>query len=299
MLKPVHHKPKPPWLKRRFVFKSSAHEVNALLSDLGLHTVCHEAHCPNQLECFGNRTATFMILGDLCSRNCTFCAVSHGVQEPPDPDEPKRVAKAVSLLALQYVVITSVTRDDLADGGASHFALTIQAIRLLRTETLLEALVPDFQGSDRALATVLKAQPAVVNHNVETVSRLHPTVRPQADYRRSLNLLAEAKRINPRVFTKSGFMVGLGERPEEVTELLEDLRQVGCDLVTIGQYLRPSEDHHPVVEYIHPEFFQSYQQEAEMLGFRGVASGPYVRSSYQADRLYTKARSKVDLQIRG
>jgi len=225
--------------------------------------------------------------------------VSHGVQEPPDPDEPKRVAKAVSLLALQYVVITSVTRDDLADGGASHFALTIQAIRLLRTETLLEALVPDFQGSDRALATVLKAQPAVVNHNVETVSRLHPTVRPQADYRRSLNLLAEAKRINPRVFTKSGFMVGLGERPEEVTELLEDLRQVGCDLVTIGQYLRPSEDHHPVVEYIHPEFFQSYQQEAEMLGFRGVASGPYVRSSYQADRLYTKARSKVDLQIRG
>jgi lipoic acid synthetase len=197
------------------------------------------------------------------------------------------------------VVITSVTRDDLADGGGSHFAATIQAIRLLRTEIVVEVLVPDFQGSSQALATVLRAQPGVLNHNVETVPRLYQAVRPQADYRRSLNLLARAKRINQEIITKSGFMVGLGERPQEVSELLEDLRQVECDLVTIGQYLRPSKDHHPVVEYIHPEIFQAYQQEAETLGFLGVASGPYVRSSYRAERLYRKARSKLDSQIRG
>ncbi|RLA87968.1 MAG: lipoyl synthase [Deltaproteobacteria bacterium] len=289
-MKPEHRKPKPEWLRRRFSTKSSVTEVNDLLLDLNLHTVCQEAHCPNQSECFGNHTATFMLLGDHCSRNCTFCAVTHGVSEPPDPEEPKRVAEAVSRLGLKYVVLTSVTRDDLADGGASHFAATIKTIRSFASDILVEVLVPDFQGSAQSLATVLASQPAVLNHNLETVSRLYPAVRPQADYQRSLRLLKEVKRLHPEAATKSGFMVGLGEKQEEVSRLLRDLRKANCDLVTIGQYLRPSRDHHPVVDYIHPELFKAYQQEAETLGFSGVASGPYVRSSYQAEKLYRKAR---------
>ncbi|MGD8775792.1 MAG: lipoyl synthase [Syntrophobacterales bacterium] len=296
-MSPAVHKPKPPWLKRRLALKSSANEVSALLRDLNLHTVCQGAHCPNQLECFGNGTATFMILGDVCSRNCTFCAVPPGTQEPPQPDEPERVAEAVKRLDLHYVVITSVTRDDLANGGASHFAATIEAILSTRTHVLVEVLVPDFRGSLKGLATVLEAQPSVLNHNVETVSRLYPTVRPQANYQRSLRLLAEAKRLDAKIITKSGFMVGLGEKPEEVVALLEDLRRVGCDLVTIGQYLCPSKDHHPVVEYVHPERFAAYKQAAERLGFRGVAAGPYVRSSYKADNLYRKARGIKDAQL--
>ena len=288
-MKPEHHKPKPGWLRRRFSFKSSVTEVNDLLLDLNLRTVCQEAHCPNESECFGNHTATFMILGDHCTRNCTFCAIAHGAFEPPDPEEPKRVAEAVSRLGLKYVVLTSVTRDDLADGGASHFAATIKTIRSVGSDILLEVLVPDFQGSAQSLATVVAAQPAVINHNLETVPRLYPTVRPQADYHRSLRLLTEVKRLHSEAATKSGFMVGLGERQEEVSSLLRDLRKANCDLVTIGQYLRPSQDHHPVVDYIHPELFEAYRQEAEELGFSGVASGPYVRSSYQAEKLYRKA----------
>ena len=289
-MKPEHRKHKPEWLRRRFSSKSSVTEVNDLLLGLNLHTVCQEAHCPNQSECFGNHTATFMLLGDHCSRKCTFCAVTHGVMEPPDPEEPKRVAEAVSRLDLKYVVLTSVTRDDLADGGASHFAATIKTIRSVASDILVEVLVPDFQGSDQSLATVLAAQPAVLNHNLETVPRLYPAVRPQADYQRSLRLLKEVKRLHPEATTKSGFMVGLGEKGEEVSSLLRDLRKVNCDLVTIGQYLRPSQDHHPVVDYIHPEIFKAYQQEAEDVGFSGVASGPYVRSSYQAEKLYREAR---------
>jgi len=286
----LHPKPKPSWLRRRFVINPTAKEVNNLLRGLTLHTVCQEAQCPNQLECFGNHTATFMILGDRCTRNCTFCAVAHGSQEPPDPDEPKRVAEAVSHLGLRYVVLTSVTRDDLPDGGAAHFATTVKAIREIGDEIFVEVLVPDFQGSAQALATVVAAEPAVLNHNVETVPRLYPAVRPQADYERSLQLLAEVKRLNPDTVSKSGFMVGLGEKREEVSSLMRDLREVGCDLVTMGQYLRPSKDHHPVVEYIHPNIFQAYQVEAQFLGFLGVASGPYVRSSYQAEKLYKRAR---------
>ncbi len=295
----VHRKPKPPWLRRRLVLKSSANEVNNLLQGLSLYTVCQEAHCPNQLECFGNRTATFMILGDHCSRNCSFCAVAHGVLEPPDPDEPKRVAAAVLYLGLKYVVLTSVTRDDLPDGGSSHFAATVRAIREIENEILVEVLIPDFQGSTQALATVLDAEPAVLNHNLETVPRLYPAVRPQADYKRSLQVLADVKHLNPHIVTKSGFMVGLGERREEVTSLMRDLRRVNCDLVTIGQYLRPSKDHHPVVEYIHPDLFQAYQIEAQSLGFLGAASGPYVRSSYQAESLYRKAKNLADQRVRG
>lgn len=285
-----HRKHKPEWLRRRFSYKSSVTEVNDLLVDLNLNTVCQKAHCPNRLECFGNHTATFMILGDHCSRNCTFCAVAFGPQDPPNPDEPRRVAEAVSHLGLKYVVLTSVTRDDLSDGGAAHFASTIRAIREIGDEIAVEVLVPDFQGSAQALATVLAAEPAVLNHNVETVPRLYPAVRPQADYERSLQLLAEVKRLTPDTVSKSGFMVGLGEKREEVSSLMRDLREVGCDLVTIGQYLRPSKDHHPVVEYIPPNIFQTYKIEAQSLGFLGVASGPYVRSSYHAEKLYRRAR---------
>jgi lipoic acid synthetase len=289
-MKPEHRKPKPPWLRKRFDWNSSTKEVNNLLRGLALHTVCQEAHCPNQLECFGNHTATFMILGDRCTRNCSFCAVAYGSQEPPDPDEAKRVAEAVSHLGLKYVVLTSVTRDDLPDGGAAHFANTIKAIREIGDEISVEVLIPDFQGSIQALAAVLAASPAVVNHNLETVPRLYPAVRPQADYERSLQLLAEVKRLAPDTVSKSGFMVGLGEKGEEVSTLMQDLRKVGCDLVTIGQYLRPSKGHHPVVAYIPPNTFQAYKVEAQSLGFLGVASGPYVRSSYQAESLYRKAR---------
>lgn len=285
-----HRKHKPEWLRRRFSYKSSVTEVNDLLVDLNLNTVCQEARCPNQLECFGNHTATFMILGDHCSRNCTFCAVAFGPQDPPNPDEPRRVAEAVSHLGLKYVVLTSVTRDDLSDGGAAHFASTIRAIREIGDEISVEVLVPDFQGSAKALAAVLAAEPAVLNHNVETVPRLYPAVRPQADYERSLQLLAEVKRLTRDTVSKSGFMVGLGEKREEVSSLMRDLREVGCDLVTIGQYLRPSKDHHPVVEYIPPNIFQTYKIEAQSLGFLGVASGPYVRSSYHAEKLYRRAR---------
>jgi len=285
-----HRKHKPEWLRRRFSHKSSVTEVNDLLVDLNLNTVCQEAHCPNRLECFGNHTATFMILGDHCSRNCTFCAVAFGPQDPPNPDEPRRVAEAVSHLGLKYVVLTSVTRDDLSDGGAAHFASTIRAIREIGDEISVEVLVPDFQGSAKALAAVLAAEPAVLNHNVETVPRLYPAVRPQADYERSLQLLAEVKRLTRDTVSKSGFMVGLGEKREEVSSLMRDLREVGCDLVTIGQYLRPSKDHHPVVEYIPPNIFQTYKIEAQSLGFLGVASGPYVRSSYHAEKLYRRAR---------
>ena len=285
-----HRKHKPEWLRRRFSYKSSVTEVNDLLVDLNLNTVCQKAHCPNRLECFGNHTATFMILGDHCSRNCTFCAVAFGPQDPPNPDEPRRVAEAVSHLGLKYVVLTSVTRDDLSDGGAAHFASTIRAIREIGDEISVEVLVPDFQGSAKALAAVLAAEPAVLNHNVETVPRLYPAVRPQADYERSLQLLAEVKRLTRDTVSKSGFMVGLGEKREEVSSLMRDLREVGCDLVTIGQYLRPSKDHHPVVEYIPPNIFQTYKIEAQSLGFLGVASGPYVRSSYHAEKLYRRAR---------
>ena len=293
-MKPEHRKHKPEWLRRRFSFNSSVTEVSDLLVNLNINTVCQEAHCPNQLECFGNHTATFMILGDHCTRNCTFCAVTCGSPEPPDPDEPNRVAQAVSHLGLKYVVLTSVTRDDLPDGGAAHFAATIKAIRQIGHEIFVEVLIPDFQGSVQALAAVLVPAPAVLNHNLETVQRLYPAVRPQADYERSLQLLAEVKRLAPETVSKSGFMVGLGEKGEEVSTLMRDLRKVGCDLVTIGQYLRPSKDHHPVIEYISPNLFQAYKAEAQSLGFLGVASGPYVRSSYQAEKLYKRARGMAD-----
>ena len=285
-MKPEHRKPKPEWLRRRFSFKSSVTEVNDLLLDLNLHTVCQEAHCPNQSECFGNHTATFMLLGDHCSRNCTFCAVTYGVMEPPDPQEPNRVAEAVSRLDLKYVVLTSVTRDDLADGGASHFAATIKTIRSVGRNILVEVLVPDFKGSAQSLATVVAAQPAVLNHNLETVPRLYEKVRPQADYRRSLDVLANAAKSG--IQTKSGLMLGLGETSREIWETLNDLRRADCAYLTLGQYLAPSAEHVPVQRYVPPEEFERWGETSRAMGFQDVASGPLVRSSYRAEELFEK-----------
>ncbi|MDP2726175.1 MAG: lipoyl synthase, partial [Dehalococcoidia bacterium] len=273
-----HH---PPWIRVRLAQGPNYREVKGLLAGLGLHTVCQEAHCPNIGECFESRTATFLILGPVCTRNCRFCAVEGGHPLPLDLQEPQRVAEAVLALGLRYVVVTSVTRDDLPDGGADQFAQTIRAIRRERPDCGIEVLIPDFRGSALALEMALEARPDVLNHNVETVSRLYPLVRPQADYARSLTLLKRAKEAG-RCFTKSGLMVGVGETWDEVLEAMADLREAGCDLLTIGQYLRPSPQHLPIVRYYAPEEFGRLAEEGRALGFRHVESGPLVRSSYHA-----------------
>ncbi len=273
---------KPDWLKIRIAGGPELRQVSAMLRKLNLHTVCEEANCPNLMECFGKLTATFMILGRECTRNCTFCKVSKGVPTAIDAQEPYHVAQAVKELALKHVVITSVTRDDLPDGGAGHFAAVIEAVKNVSPATTIEVLIPDFQGSGSALAKVVKAGPRVINHNVETIRRLYPAVRPLADYYRSLELIKRIKAMDAGIYAKSGFMVGLGEAPEEVEGLLGDLRQSDCDIVTIGQYLAPSKNHHPVIEYITPEAFAAYKRQAEGMGFRYVASSPLVRSSYHA-----------------
>ncbi|MHB1454575.1 MAG: lipoyl synthase [Saccharofermentanales bacterium] len=276
---------KPEWLHVTAGNARNNAEVTALLKGLDLHTVCEEASCPNCGECFGRRTATFMILGRNCTRNCTFCCVSKGEPDVPDPQEPRNIAEAVMKLKLKYVVITSVTRDDIPDGGASHFADVIHAIRQTGDEgaPLIEVLIPDFRGDADALGTVIAAMPDVINHNVETVPRLYPEVRPQAVYTRSLALLARVRAKEPAIRTKSGIMLGLGETAKEVYDVLDDLRGHGCDFLTIGQYLAPSRFHHPVAEYITPEVFAEYRQAALDKGFSYVASGPLVRSSYMAE----------------
>ncbi len=251
-----------------------------------MHTVCEEAKCPNQWECFSHHTATFLIMGDHCTRNCRFCAVLHGPLSKPDPDEPLRVAKAARSLGLQYVVVTSVTRDDLPDGGASLFAQTIQEIRRQNPGAAVEVLIPDFQGDERSLAVVLDAGPAVLNHNIETVERLYPRVRPGADYRRSLQLLARARAYRPSIPRKSGMMLGLGETDEEVRQALRDLFRAGCRLLTMGQYLQPSDGHLPVERFVPPEAFETWRTFALDLGFSAVSSGPFVRSSYKAGEMY-------------
>jgi lipoic acid synthetase len=275
--------PKPDWLRIRITAGQHKNEVVELLSRLALHTVCEEANCPNLSECFGRKTATFIILGKVCTRNCTFCNVSKGRVEAVDPAEPLRLAQAVRELGLKHVVVTSVTRDDLPDGGAGHFARVIAAVRELSPEVVIEVLIPDFQGEAAALEQVAAMVPAIINHNVETVPRLYPAVRPMADYRRSLNLFRRVKGFNREIYTKSGMMVGLGETVTEVVRVLEDLREHGCDFLTIGQYLAPSKHHHPVVEYVHPDQFAKYRKIALELGFAYVASGPLVRSSYMAE----------------
>jgi lipoic acid synthetase len=277
---------KPPWLKKRLPPFEDLVKVKSILDATELHTVCEEARCPNLGECFSHGTATILILGRICTRNCGFCAVEHGVPALPDEGEPERVAQAVKKMGLRYVVITSVTRDDLPDEGASSFAKTIRAIRSLDRKIKIEVLVPDFRGELSSLNMVLNEGPDVLNHNVETIPRLYAEVRPQADYERSLHLLKRSKDNYPYILTKSGLMLGLGEIEEEVIELLKDLRRVGCDFLTIGQYLQPRPDRLPVFRYIPPEEFEEYKKIGEEMGFKSVASGPFVRSSFHAAQMF-------------
>ena len=273
---------RPYWLKKRVRINSQQNQVHDILEGLNLHTVCQSAMCPNIAECFGKGTAAFMILGDTCTRNCRFCAVTSGEPTPVDKNEPKRLAAAVRQLALRHVVITSVTRDDLPDGGAGHFASTIDELRKEAPDATIEVLTPDFQGDETALKTVIISRPDIFNHNLETVPRLYPTVRPEAKYRRSLYVLKRAGELDPEIFTKSGIMLGLGENRAEVSEVMKDIRDTGCSILTVGQYLRPSEAHLEIKEYVHPEVFMEIEAEAKALGFLYVASGPFVRSSFNA-----------------
>jgi len=273
---------RPAWLKAPAPVGDNYMELKRLVRGLRLHTVCESAACPNIGECWNHRTATFMILGNFCTRRCGFCAVQKGAPLAVDPDEPRRVAEACEHLGLRHAVITSVNRDDLKDGGAGHFAAVIRAIRDRIPECRVEVLVPDFQGSRQAMRTVMDASPDVLNHNIETVPRLYREVRFGARYERSLEMLACAAELRPEIPTKSGLMVGLGEADEEVLEVLRDLRRHGVKIVTIGQYLRPTLQHLPVLRYVTPEQFAEYKRAALELGFDHVESGPFVRSSYHA-----------------
>ncbi len=274
---------KPKWIRRRAPDQASLAKMKELLDGLQLHTVCESAHCPNQGECFGRGVATFMILGDVCTRNCTFCAVTHGPPAPPDVNEPQRVAEAAQRLGLQHVVITSVTRDDLPDGGAEYFAKTIHGLRKILPDATVEVLVPDFRGSAEAIEVVVMAKPAVFNHNLETVPRLYPKVRPKADYHVSLQILNRAKEFDSTVITKSGLMLGLGESHEEVLETMRNLCHVNCNILTLGQYLCPSPNHFPVVRFLDPSEFDELRIRGIEMGFQSVVSGPLVRSSYRAE----------------
>lgn len=277
---------KPHWLKRKIHSGATYQKVKNLFRDFRLNTVCREAQCPNEGECFSRGTATFLILGRFCTRACGFCAIEHGLSNQPDPDEPYKIAEAVQLLGLNYVVITSVTRDDLPDGGAGHFARTVGEIRKHVPGVRIEILVPDFQGSTEAIKTVVESCPDVINHNIETVPRLYPGTRPEAEYYRSLSLLELVQQSAPNIITKSGLMLGLGESSREVREVMKDLMDVNCSVLTLGQYLQPSDNHLPVRRFVTPEQFDWWRDEALKMGFKGVASGPFVRSSYNARELY-------------
>ncbi|MFH0913769.1 MAG: lipoyl synthase [Chloroflexota bacterium] len=279
----------PLWLHKKGTPPAVLARMKELLDGLALHTVCEGAQCPNQGECFARGTATFLILGDTCTRHCRFCAVKKGTPRVLDAEEPHHVAQAAAHLKLGHVVITSVTRDDLPDGGAGHFALTVAAVREILPQAVIEVLTPDFQGSEEALKILLSSSPDIVNHNLETVPRLYPEVRPQADYRRSLEVLWQVKSLDEAMVTKSGLMLGLGEKREEVVEVMRDLRQVGCDLLTLGQYLPPSPQHIPLSRYVTPLEFQELGRIAKEMGFRSVASGPFVRSSFHAAELFRQA----------
>ncbi len=280
-------KKKPAWLKKNLPKGGDYQRVRNLLSNAGVHTVCQEANCPNMFECFSKDTSTFMILGANCTRNCRFCNVSFSPALPVDPDEPVKVAKAALDLNLKYIVVTSVTRDDLEDGGASHFADTIKAIKLtLPYDTKIEVLIPDFQGNINALRIVVSANPDVLNHNIETVPSLYPTARPDANYQQSLDLLKNAKNINPSIPVKSGIMLGLGETIEELEQTMKDLFDYGCDILTLGQYLQPTKAHLPVQKYYTPDEFKQLDNRARQIGFKKVAAGPFVRSSYNAQDLF-------------
>lgn len=275
---------------------SMIEQMTGLMRGLNLHTVCESAHCPNRADCFARATATFMILGNTCTRHCTFCAVGKGMPEAVDPEEPEHVLEAVKKLGIRYAVITSVTRDDLPDGGASHFAAVIRKIREYDDGILVEVLIPDFKGVLSALKEVADAFPSVINHNVETVPRLYPGVRPEADYRRSIELLRTVKILDRNIVTKSGIMLGLGERREEVLQVMADLRDAGCNVLTVGQYLSPSLKHHPVFRYVPEDEFRDYEKAGKEMGFSAVVSGALVRSSYHAADAFdsTKVHGEKD-----
>jgi lipoic acid synthetase len=278
----LHQAQKPPWIKVRLPSNPVFFSTKALISDLRLHTVCESAQCPNRWECWSQGTATMMIAGERCTRACGFCAVTTAKPFPLEEDEPQRVAQAVKRLGLKHVVITAVARDDLDDGGANHFARTITAIREMDSSIVIEVLVPDFHARDSSIQVVLEAAPDIFNHNMETVERLTPQVRSRAKYRTSLCVLKCAKELSPNIVTKSGIMLGLGELETELFQTMDDLREVGCEVLTLGQYLRPTTKHLPVIEYIEPERFADYGAIARKKGFLHVASGPLVRSSYHA-----------------
>jgi lipoic acid synthetase len=281
----------PDWIKVRAPVSPEYFRTKAILGGLKLHSVCQEACCPNIGECFSHRTATFMLMGDVCTRNCPYCAVAHGKVRPLDSDEPRRIAEAVGRLGLQHVVVTSVDRDDLDDGGAEHFARVIAAIRAQSPATTIEVLTPDFLRRDGALEKVVAAKPDVFNHNLETVASLYPSVRPGARYFHSLRLLQRAKELDPCTFTKSGIMVGLGERHHEVLQLMDDLRSADVDFLTIGQYLQPTKKHHPVVSVVTPPEFKALEKIALAKGFLLVSASPLTRSSYHAAEDFAKLKA--------
>ncbi len=289
----------PPWIRIRLAADGRYAAVQDALAAAGLHTVCESARCPNRSECFSNGTATFMILGDICTRHCRFCAVQGGQPLALDEGEPQRVAAMAARLGLRHVVITSVTRDDLPDGGAAAFAATIRQLqelgRLSARSITTEVLTPDFQGQAHSLKLVLEAAPDVFNHNLETVERLQPQIRPQANYRRSLQVLQQARSFQPRPAIKSGLMLGLGERDAELYQALEDLLQAGCEILTLGQYLAPTRGHIPVERFVSPDQFAHYRARALAMGFRAVAAGALVRSSYQAETLFRQATAKQQI----
>ena len=288
----------PEWIRDRKIRLADLHEVKAVMRARSLHTVCEEARCPNRGECFSRGTATFLLLGDVCTRACGFCDIANGRPRPVDPGEPGRVAQAAIDMALKFVVLTSVNRDDLVDGGAAHFAAVIEALRRLPAAPGVEVLTPDFGGNLEAVGVVVAAKPDVFNHNVETVPRLYTRVRRGARLERSLAVLAHARRLAPELTTKSGLMVGLGETEEEVLDLLARLRSAGVDIVTIGQYLRPSRENLPVEEYVRPETFERYRIAGEGLGFRHVFAGPFVRSSYRAEEALAASQKVSSLEFR-
>lgn len=286
----------PAWFKRSLPANAVSAETDAVVRRHGLTTVCEEATCPNRQECWAKKAATFMLMGHACTRTCTFCDIAWVRNPPPlDPGEPGRTAEAIAELGLRFAVITSVNRDDLADGGSAHFAATIAAVRARSPGTLVEVLTPDFCGNEAAIDTVIAARPDVYNHNLETVARLYPVVRPQAKYRRSLDLLRRVADADRRIHTKSGIMVGLGETDDEVRRLMDDLRAAGVSIMTIGQYLRPSLQHHDIIRFVTPEQFEQYKAWGREAGFAYVAAGPYVRSSYVAEEVLQGALRLDDL----
>ncbi len=273
---------KPGWLKVQAPGGQAYGEVRRLLTDLRLHTVCEEAHCPNVGECWSHKAATFIVMGDICTRNCAYCAIAHGTPDPLDPEEPRHLAMAVAEMRMRHIVVTSVDRDDLPNGGAEHFAAVVAETRRLSPGTSIELLIPDFKGSEAALRIVVEAKPDILNHNLETVPRLYRIARPGGRYERALELLARARRMDPAMLTKSGIMVGMGEEWDEVVTAMRDLREVGTDILTIGQYLRPSKTHLPVARFYTPDEFAQLKALGDELGYRHVESGPLVRSSYHA-----------------